>query len=84
MKRKISSPCREWNTRTPVVQPMAAKLTSLTHKIAIQLHLVAESPVLAPGGQSGNFWYTFVYMELFLLIVMTLYSLQGTEENICT
>jgi len=29
---------------------MAAKLTSLTHKIAIQLRLVA------PGGQSGNFW----------------------------
>jgi hypothetical protein len=38
---------------------MAAKLTRLTHKIAIQLHLVAESctfVVLAPGGQSGNFW----------------------------
>jgi len=32
---------------------MAAKLARLTHKIAIQLHLVA---VLAPGGQSGNFW----------------------------
>jgi hypothetical protein len=39
---------------------MAAKLTRLTHKIAIQLHLVAESStissVLAPGGQSGNVW----------------------------
>jgi len=38
---------------------MAAKLTELTHKIAIQLHLVAENlprAVLAPGGQSGNFW----------------------------
>jgi len=38
---------------------MAAKLTRLTHKIAIQLHLVAETvpfAVLAPGGQSGNFW----------------------------
>jgi len=37
---------------------MAAKLTRLTHKIAIQLHLVAETvpfAVLAPGGQSGNF-----------------------------
>jgi len=32
---------------------MAAKLTRLTHTTAIQLHLVA---VLAPGGQSGNFW----------------------------
>jgi hypothetical protein len=29
---------------------MAAKLTRLAHKIAIQLHLVAES------GQSGNVW----------------------------
>jgi hypothetical protein len=37
---------------------MAAKLTRLTHKITIQLHLVAEIPfaVLALGGQSGNFW----------------------------
>jgi len=37
---------------------MAAKLTRLTHKIAIQLHLVTAVPfaVLAPGGQSGNFW----------------------------
>jgi hypothetical protein len=38
---------------------MAAKLTRLTHKITIQMHLVAESlpfAVLAPGGQSGNFW----------------------------
>jgi len=35
---------------------MAIKLTGLTHKIAIQLHLVAESCTnLAPGGQSGNF-----------------------------
>jgi hypothetical protein len=38
---------------------MVTKLTRLTHKIAIQLHLVAESctfTVLAPSGQSGNFW----------------------------
>jgi hypothetical protein len=39
---------------------MAAKVTRLNHKIAIQLHLVAERAVpfavLAPGGQSGNFW----------------------------
>jgi hypothetical protein len=38
---------------------MAAQLTRLTHKIAIQLHLMAESCTicsLAPGGQSGNFW----------------------------
>jgi hypothetical protein len=35
---------------------MVAKLTGLTHKIAIKLHIVAESCVLAPDGQSGNFW----------------------------
>jgi hypothetical protein len=38
---------------------MATKLTRLTHKISIQLHLVTESCticVLAPDGQSGNFW----------------------------
>jgi len=35
-----------------------AKITGLTHKIAIQLHLRAESrtfEVLDPGGQSGKF-----------------------------
>jgi hypothetical protein len=43
----------------------AAKLTRLTHKIAIQLHLFAEScifAVLAPGGQSGNFWIHRMYL----------------------
>jgi hypothetical protein len=37
---------------------MAAKVTRLTHKIATQLYLVTVIPfaVLAPGGQSGNFW----------------------------
>jgi hypothetical protein len=37
---------------------MASKLTRLTHKIAIQLHLLTavSFAVLAPGGQSGNFW----------------------------
>jgi len=37
---------------------MVAKLTRLTHKIAIQQYLVTAVPVavLAPGGQSGNFW----------------------------
>jgi len=37
---------------------MAAKLTRLTYKIAIQLYLMAESlpfAVLAPGGQSRYF-----------------------------
>jgi hypothetical protein len=36
---------------------MVTKLTRLTYKIAIQLHLVAVPfAVLAPGGQFGNFW----------------------------
>jgi len=37
---------------------MATKLTRLTHKVAIQLHLVTAVPfaVLAPRGQTGNFW----------------------------
>jgi len=42
------------------------KITRLTHKIAIELHLVAESlpfAVLAPGGQSGNFW---IHHHIFL------------------
>jgi hypothetical protein len=37
---------------------MAAKLTRLTHKIAIQLQWqrAVTFAVLAPGGQSGSFW----------------------------
>jgi hypothetical protein len=38
---------------------MVAKLTRLTHEIALQLHLLTESCTIcsfAPGGQSGNFW----------------------------
>jgi len=34
---------------------MAAKLTRLTHKIAIKLHLVAESCTIC-SSRSGNFW----------------------------
>jgi len=36
----------------------AAKLTRLTHKMAIQVYLVAAVlfAFLAPGGQSGNIW----------------------------
>jgi len=45
---------------------MAAKLTRLTHKIAIQLHLVA---VLAPGGQSGNFLVTPLYVKPLIVVV---------------
>jgi hypothetical protein len=50
---------------------MAAKFTGLTHKIAIKLHLVAESytifAVLAPGGQSGNFWLNPRISEFYFL-----------------
>jgi hypothetical protein len=35
---------------------MAAKLTRLTHKIAIQLERAVPLALLVPGGQSGNFW----------------------------
>jgi hypothetical protein len=37
---------------------MKANRTRLTHEIAIQLHLVAESFTIcsSPGSQSGNFW----------------------------
>jgi hypothetical protein len=37
---------------------MAAKLTRLTHKIAIQLYLVIaiQFAVPAPGGQFANLW----------------------------
>jgi hypothetical protein len=45
---------------------MEAKLTGLTHKIAIQLQRAVTLAVLAPGGQSGNFWIlprTFLILE---------------------
>jgi len=38
---------------------MAAKLTRLTRKVAIQVHVVADSCTIlvpAPGGHSGKFW----------------------------
>jgi hypothetical protein len=48
-----------YNTRKDATQGiMAAKLTILTHKIAIQLQLVAESCTSCnscSSGQSGNF-----------------------------
>jgi hypothetical protein len=56
-------------TRSETTQTvMAAKLIRLTHKIEIQLHLVAQSlpfAVLAPGGQSGNFW---IYRRILKLV----------------
>jgi hypothetical protein len=48
------------NTRLEATQRvMAATITRLTHKVAIQLHLVAESCTICSSGsrgQSGNFW----------------------------
>jgi hypothetical protein len=51
---------------------MAAKLTRLTHKKAIQLHLAAESSIIC-SGQSGNFWLhpcisTGVLLEKLLVV----------------
>jgi hypothetical protein len=49
---------------------MAAKLSRLTHKTTIHLHLVTESlpfAVLAPGGQSRNFWIHPRMYSLFLI-----------------
>jgi hypothetical protein len=46
---------------------MVAKLTSMTHKIAIQLHLVVAFAVLIPGGQSGNFWlHPHIYIYIYI------------------
>jgi hypothetical protein len=43
---------------------MAAKLTRLTHKIAIHLHLVAESCTIYSSRSSReNFGYTLVYIK---------------------
>jgi hypothetical protein len=46
-------------SREATQRVIAAKLITLTHKIAIQLHLVRRAvplAVFAPGGQFGNFW----------------------------
>jgi hypothetical protein len=72
---------------------MAAKLIRLTHKIAIQLHLVAESYTIcssAPGGQSGNFWiYPRIWedrtdqkAEILLLLLLLLMMMMNQSLNI--
>jgi len=56
---------------------MAAKLARLTHKIAIQLHLVAKncnicsSRCRQAGRQSRNFW---IHPRIFLLWTGIVYS----------
>jgi hypothetical protein len=58
---------------------MPTKLIRMTHKMAIQLHLVAESctiyAVVATGGQSGNLW---IYPRMSLRGKMSLAS-----PNVC-
>jgi hypothetical protein len=57
---------------------MAAKLTRLTHKIRIQLHLVAESCAICCSysrwpGQSGNFWIhrrTALTLSIVIIIII--------------
>jgi len=68
---------------------MVAKLTRLTHKIAIQLHLVAERAVLfsvlAPCGQYGNFW---IYIPTFKIFRSerddVCFWMKWNEEEICS
>jgi len=51
---------------------MAAKLTKLTHKIAIAVPFA----VLAPGGESGNFWihartyWVLLLFEIYLVGIL--------------
>jgi hypothetical protein len=70
---------------------MAAKLTRLTHKIAIQLHLVTESCTIcssAPGGQSGNFWkhhrtwmpYYYTWWQPSVLVMLSHRTLENCIE----
>jgi len=54
---------------------MAAELTRLTHVIAIQLHL--SLAVLAPGGQSGNFW-----IPSYLCVSVVIRSLIISERDV--
>jgi hypothetical protein len=59
---------------------MAAKLARLTHKIATQLHLVAERlsfAVLAQGGQSGNFWiHPRTYVRMYVCMYVCMYHVR--------
>jgi len=51
---------------------MTAKLTRLTHKIAIKLHLVVQGlpfAVLAPGGKSGNVWIHHPRMMAYFTVI---------------
>jgi hypothetical protein len=61
---------------------VAAKLTRLTHKTAIQLHLVAESFTICssrpPGGQSGNFWI-YLCLQWPVSVILSVYT-----DPVCT
>jgi hypothetical protein len=64
---------------------MAVKLTRLTHKIAIQLHLMAESCTICSSrssrGQAGNFWIKPCINLLAALFACSLLSLILREER---
>jgi hypothetical protein len=66
------------NTRWEATQRVtAAKLTRLTHKIAIELHLIVESYticVLASGSQSGNFWIDIHLFTCSLVVNFVIFS----------
>jgi len=62
---------------------MAANLTRLTHKIAIQLHLVQKAEpfaVLVPGGQSRNFW---IHPHTFYCHSVTEYFFSEFRTKLC-
>jgi hypothetical protein len=74
---KYSGPSRWWNIRLTTINTrweatqkfMVVKLTTLTHQIAIQLHLVAESWTIficRSRWPSGNFWiHPFMILKQF-------------------
>jgi hypothetical protein len=57
---------------------MAAKLTRLTYRMAIQLHLFA---VLAPGGQSGNFWIHPLMINVYKSLVRNFEGRRPPERS---
>jgi len=55
---------------------MTAKLSRLTHKVAIQLLIVTAVPfgVLAPDSQSGNFWLHPCTSQIAMLLCDCIYT----------
>jgi hypothetical protein len=62
---------------------MEAELTRITHKIAIQLHQRAVPfAVLAPGGQSGNFWINPRISEIFFTCIFQVPSVSSLKTRL--